>query len=124
MSIFTDVKDNVGFSKDDTMFDNELKTYIKICIDDLSDVGVEIPKDLDITKNELSDISGGLEDVSGHILGYISLKTRILIDTPSPTAAPIIERNIEQIFWRIREKLGLEVYYETGIRDSIRTPRS
>lgn len=115
MSIFTDVKNNIGFSNDDTMFDNELKTYIKLCIDDLSDIGVDIPVDLDITKSEFSILNPIGVDVSGHILGYVSLKVRLLIDTPSPTAAPIIERNIEQIFWRIREKIGLVVYNETGL---------
>lgn len=115
MSIFTDVKENIGFSKDDTMFDNELKTYINLCINDLSDIGVDIPTDLDITKSELSVLNSNQVDISGHILGYISLKVRLLIDTPSPTAAPIIERNIEQTFWRIREKLGLEVYNETEL---------
>ena len=115
MSIFTDVKNNIGFSNDDTMFDNELKTYIKLCIDDLSDIGVDIPMDLDITESEFSVLNSNPVDVSGHILGYVSLKVRLLIDTPSPTAAPIIERNIEQVFWRIREKLGLEVYNETEL---------
>ena len=106
MSILTDIKNALNIPVDDQSFDAEVGILIQGAISDLQDVGlplhgVEIQSDF----QSIPVDSKTLE----HVKVYILLKTRVLFDTPSPTAAPIFEKNIEQALWRVRESIGIEV---------------
>lgn len=106
MSIFTDIKTALNVPSDDDSFDGELGILIQSALADLQDVGLPVA-DVEI----FSDFQSIDVDTKAleHAKVYILLKTRTLFDTPSPTAAPIFEKNIHQALWRVREAIGIEV---------------
>lgn len=106
MSIFTDIKTALNVPQDDDSFDGELAILIQSALSDLQDVGLPL-SDVEI-QSDFQSIDVNPKTLE-HAKIYILLKTRTLFDTPSPTAAPIFEKNLHQALWRVRESIGIEV---------------
>lgn len=102
-SILDTVKNILGVSTEDTVFDAELITAINTALFTLYQIGVGKDSPYTITSNSdtWNDFLDNIDDLS-MVKSYVGLKTRILFDPPtSSSLMTAINEQLSEYEWRL-----------------------
>lgn len=113
--ILTSVKDYLGVSSQDMVFDNEILLHINLAFSTLFEIGVGVttPIKLENSEDKWTDLFSDYNDCLEFIKEYTYLKVRVLFDPPTNSSVfDSMNSLIKELEWRIQT--FIEGFYKDG----------